>query len=224
MTTPPESSTGGGAGLPVRGNRAVLDAVAAATRIRRGHDRPSLDEAIIRAPLDEPLVERFTREARAVQMNVVPAQTAALRSVVEDLLAPAPGAGILLEPALSERYPSLREIPGVVSHPDEEELFAAAAGVVSVSAAIAETGSIVLVSGADRPRSTALVPITVVAVVGESQIVADLYDWLASLDPLRMPAESVIVTGPSRTADIGMNLVIGVHGPGAVHIVLLTDA
>ncbi|MCH6550757.1 MAG: LUD domain-containing protein, partial [Planctomycetes bacterium] len=151
-------------------------------------------------------------------------QTAALRSVVEDLLAPASGAAILLEPALSERYPSLREIPGVVSHPNEEELFAAAAGVASVSAAIAETGSIVLVSGADRPRSTALVPITVVAVVGESQIVADLYDWLASLDPLRMPAESVIVTGPSRTADIGMNLVIGVHGPGAVHIVLLTDA
>ena len=78
MTTPPESSTRGGPGLPVRGNRAVLDAVAAATRIRRGHDRPPLDEAVIRAPLDEPLVERFSREARAVQMNVVPAQTAAL--------------------------------------------------------------------------------------------------------------------------------------------------
>ena len=224
MTNPPESSTGGGADLPVRGNRAVLDAVAAATRVRRGHDRPSLDEAIIRAPLDKPLVERFTREARAVEINVVPAQTAGLRSVVEDLLAPASGAGILLEPALSERYPTLREIPGVVPHPDEDALFAAAAGVVSVSAAIAETGSIVLVSGADRPRSTALVPITVVAVVGESQIVADLHDWLASLDPLRMPAESVIVTGPSRTADIGMNLVTGVHGPGAVHIVLLSDA
>ncbi len=108
-------------------------------------------------------------------------------------------------------------------NPTDDELFAADVGLVGVSAAIAETGSLVRASGAGRPRSIALVPPTLIAVVEASRIVADLYDWIGSLDPLNLAADVVVITGPSRTADIGMKLVTGVHGPGAVHIVLLGD-
>ncbi len=130
---------------------------------------------------------------------------------------------LLLEPDLANRYPRLSGLKGAVANPSDDELFAADVGLVGVSAAIAETGSLVRASGADRPRSIALVPPTLIAVVEASRIVADLFDWLAGLDPLAMAADAVVITGPSRTADIGMKLVTGVHGPGAVHIVLLDD-
>ncbi len=118
----------------------------------------------------------------------------------------------------------MRELKGTVVNPSDDDVFGAAVGLVGVSAAIAETGSLVRASGAGRPRSVALVPPSLIAVVEASRIVADLYDWLAGLDPLAMAADAVVITGPSRTADIGMKLVTGVHGPGAVHIVLVGDA
>ncbi len=125
---------------------------------------------------------------------------------------------------MTARYPRLSELKGAVVNPTDDELFAADVGLVGVSAAIAETGSLVRASGAGRPRSIALVPPSLIAVVEASRIVADLYDWLAGLDPLAMAADAVVITGPSRTADIGMKLVTGVHGPGTVHIVVLDDA
>ncbi len=222
----------------IHGNRAVLDAVAAATRKRRGHARPVLDEGIIRTAIDGPVVEWFVREAEAVGMSVVRAGTATLLTTVEVILEdPERRWGgspsrhgqlrelphLLLEPDLVARYSQLSELKGTLVNPTDDELFAADVGLVGVSAAIAETGSLVRASGADRPRSIALVPPTLLAVVEASRIVADLYDWLAGLDPLAMAADAVVITGPSRTADIGMKLVTGVHGPGAVHIVLLDD-
>ena len=213
----------------IHGNRAVLDAVAAATRKRRGHERPALDEGIIRTAIDGPVVERFVCEAEAVGMSVVRAGTATLLATVETLLdqPPAinhqPSGGSLLEPDLVARYSQLGELKGTLVNPTDDELFAADVGLVGVSAAIAETGSLVRASGAERPRSIALVPPSLIAVVEASRIVADLYDWLAGLDPLAMAADTVVITGPSRTADIGMKLVTGVHGPAAVHIVLLDD-
>ena len=113
---------------------------------------------------------------------------------------------------------------GGVMSPTEDELFSAAAGIVSAEAGIAETGTIVRGSGPDRPRGFALVPMMVIVVLPASRIVADLYDRLAEQDPLRMPSELVLITGPSKTADIGMKLVTGIHGPGVVHVVVIEDA
>ncbi|GII22633.1 LUD domain-containing protein [Planosporangium mesophilum] len=94
-------------------------------------------------------------------------------------------------------------------------------GVTGVDVAVAETGTLALSWGPGRRRSTPLVPPVHVAVVPLSRLVAtyaDAIDALAALDP--PPTGAQFVTGPSRSGDIEMNLVKGVHGPGQVHVVL----
>jgi L-lactate dehydrogenase complex protein LldG len=99
-------------------------------------------------------------------------------------------------------------------------------GLTGVDAALAATGSLVLSSGDGRYRASSLLPPVHVAVVASSQIVPDLEQWWGQqrangLAQVRRASNIVIVTGPSRTADIAMELVMGMHGPREVHIVLL---
>jgi L-lactate dehydrogenase complex protein LldG len=102
-------------------------------------------------------------------------------------------------------------------------------GVTGVDAALAATGSLVLISGTGRFRATSLLPPVHVAVVTRSQIIPDLEQWWAELGSadlarMRQASNIVVVSGPSRTADIAMQLVMGMHGPGELHIILIDDA
>jgi len=99
-------------------------------------------------------------------------------------------------------------------------------GVTGVDAALAATGSLVLSSGHGRYRSASLLPPIHVAVVSRAQITTDLETWLVGqrtkgLERMRQTSNIVIITGPSRTADIAMQLVMGMHGPRELHIILI---
>lgn len=99
-------------------------------------------------------------------------------------------------------------------------------GLTGSDAALAATGSLVLCSGKGRFRAPSLLPPVHVAVVTAAQILPDLERWwadqkTAGLSELRRSSNIVVITGPSRTADIAMELVMGMHGPGELHIVLL---
>lgn len=111
------------------------------------------------------------------------------------------------EPARSERLQSLGRI---------------AVGVTGAAAAIAESGTIAVVSGPGRPRLASLLPPVHVAVLREDRLYASLPALLAAHPGLAEQGSNlVLITGPSRTADIEMTLTRGVHGPGEVHVVLL---
>jgi L-lactate dehydrogenase complex protein LldG len=101
--------------------------------------------------------------------------------------------------------------------------FQADLGVTGVDAAIAETGSLVLRTGPASPRLASLAPPIHVAIVCESQIMPDLLDWTHRRPPGPPPAGEVLITGPSKTGDIELTLVTGVHGPKAVHVLLLRN-
>lgn len=101
-------------------------------------------------------------------------------------------------------------------------------GITGVDAALAATGSVVVKSGLGRGRSVSLLPPVHVAVVAASQIVADLESWWAiqregGLDAFRQHSNIAIITGPSRTADIAMQLVLGMHGPRELHVVVVEN-
>ena len=85
-------------------------------------------------------------------------------------------------------------------------------GITAASAAIAETGTLLLMSGNGSPLSASLLPEIHVAIVPASQIVWSLEQALRH-PGLPEASAAVLITGPSRTADIEMTLTIGVHGP-----------
>lgn len=98
------------------------------------------------------------------------------------------------------------------------------AGITGADAALAESGSVVLVSGPGRPRMASLVPLAHIAVLRTSQIVRTLPHLIAARPALTAAGSNlVVVTGPSRTADIEMTLTLGVHGPRHLHVVLIDD-
>jgi len=109
-----------------------------------------------------------------------------------------------------------------VDRPSREELADAAVGVVPAVAAIAATGSIVVDSR--LVRAVSLLPPACVFVIRADDIVATPGDVLRHRDrwwPDGPPAQIVFVTGPSRSGDIELQLLTGVHGPGEVHAVIV---
>jgi L-lactate dehydrogenase complex protein LldG len=84
-------------------------------------------------------------------------------------------------------------------------------------AGVAETGTLVLPSGAGRPQTASLLPEVHIAILKAE----DIYETLQEVLELREVHQASVVdliSGPSRTADIEMTLTIGVHGPREVHV------
>jgi L-lactate dehydrogenase complex protein LldG len=104
-----------------------------------------------------------------------------------------------------------------------KEWFAAELGLSGVDYLIAETGSVVLASRPEQPRSLSLLPPVHIAVAQRRQLLPDLFDLFAVLGARGedLPAGLTIITGPSKTGDIELRLVTGVHGPGEVHVVVI---
>lgn len=96
-------------------------------------------------------------------------------------------------------------------------------GVTGCFCAIAETGTLLCLSGIGTPPSTSLLPETHIAVVPCDRIVRTMEDaWaLVRAERRQMPRSANFISGPSRTADIEQTLVLGAHGPYRVHVILV---
>jgi len=92
-------------------------------------------------------------------------------------------------------------------------------------AAIAETGTLMLPSAPERPTTLNLLADTAIVVLRASRLVGAYEEaWdLLRRDLPRMPRNVMLVTGPSRSADIEQALELGAHGPRRLHVVLLED-
>jgi len=99
----------------------------------------------------------------------------------------------------------------------------AQAGITGALAGIAETGTLVLPAGGDhQPLSASLLPAIHIAVLPASRLLTSLEQVMRLPQVASAPA-TVLITGPSRTADIEMTLTIGVHGPKELHVFLVDD-
>jgi L-lactate dehydrogenase complex protein LldG len=99
-------------------------------------------------------------------------------------------------------------------------------GITGVDYMLAETATAALVSRRGVSRQVGLLPPVHVAVVEASQVVQGMADLLALRQADQMETGDGrwymnLISGPSRTADIEQTIVVGVHGPGEVHLVLV---
>jgi L-lactate dehydrogenase complex protein LldG len=172
-------------------------------------------------PLEENLAQRFGEQATRLASDVAGAATTA----------EVPG---LVVRYLNERRLPMQAVcwPGLAAldwRAAGVEVQARAArgedmvGITGAFAGIAETGTLMLLSGPHTPATVSLLPETHIAVVDKARIVATLEDaW----DRLRAehgkPPRAVnFVSGPSRTADVEQTVTLGAHGPYRVLIIVV---
>jgi L-lactate dehydrogenase complex protein LldG len=107
------------------------------------------------------------------------------------------------------------------------KILAADIGITGCTLAVAETGSLLMMHAPGNERTASLTPPVYIAVVPRSRIVADLFDVFSGpggLNAESLPSNATFISGPSKTGDIEMKLVTGVHGPGKFHIVVIDAA
>jgi L-lactate utilization protein LutC len=164
------------------------------------------------------LTGRFTEELLALGGHVVICKEADLSGKIV----------ALLHERNIDRVQAWDQIPGLdeaslteagisVQHEADERI---KAGLTGALAGIAETGTLVIPGGRGQPLTASLLPELHIAVLRASDIEDNLAKVL-SLHKVEAYPAVVLVSGPSRTADIEMTLTIGVHGPGELHVFLL---
>lgn len=183
----------------------------------RSADRPT---AYARPEVSGDLVERFAAQLVAAAGTLARAET--------DAEVPAAVGAYLDQRGLPKRLavaPALQDM----SWPAEWEVrFGPSSGADRVAvtpcfAAVAETGTLALLSGPDSPTTLNFLPDHHLVVAYAAQLVAHLEDLWERLrqHPQGMPRTLNLITGPSRTADVEQTLQLGAHGPLALHLILV---
>lgn len=95
-------------------------------------------------------------------------------------------------------------------------------GITSADYALADTGTLVMLASPAEARLISLLPPVHIAVVPQARLLSGLDELFSILPfPAEQTSSMVLITGPSRTADIEQILVRGVHGPGEIHVVVV---
>lgn len=123
-------------------------------------------------------------------------------------------------------WPSLRKLDWIGAGLGMEDRPARGDDLVGVTGcfcAVADTGTLMFLSGPDTPAATSLLPETHIAIVETSRIVSFMEEAWALLraEHGRPPRAVNFISGPSRTADIEQTVTMGAHGPYRVHIILV---
>ena len=108
----------------------------------------------------------------------------------------------------------------------ETDLANADIGITGADFAIADTGTLVLLSGPKQPRLTSLLPPVHITILKKENIVSNIHALFAKLGESYENYNELcscisFITGPSRTADIELSLTLGVHGPGRAIVIIV---
>ena len=188
---------------------------------------------VTRLEPSEDLVARFAAEVERVKGQVHRAENAIKAlDFVRDLLVAHRVQRVVM---WDEAHLPLRGLPALLSaldiahvHGSSAAIAEAEAGITGADWALAATGTLVLSAGPGRPRMASLLPPLHIALLTEDRILPRLEDYLAAqratrYSVFRYSSNVTLITGSSRTSDIEMHPVFGVHGPLELHIVLIKN-
>ncbi len=173
-------------------------------------------------------------EAVRTEVHVVAARdwTKLLKKILKKrdlktlLYAPGTPVGSEVQKAWAEEP---ERLPELVSYKDnienfKEQLFDIDAAVTSTVGGIAETGAVILWPDEKEPRLMSLVPPIHIAILQAAKIYTTFSEAIQAEDwAQKMPTNVVLISGPSKTADIELTLAFGVHGPKELIVLILKD-
>lgn len=194
----------------------------------------SAGQAVAEAPPARIVVPQVEMEERIASLR---ARIEALAGKTARAATPAEACALVAEAiagktAVASNAPFLAEcgitrLAGVRSGiTDREELRAASAaadiGITSADYVLGDTGTLVMIAGPHEARLVSLLPPAHIAVVPKERILTGLDELFSILpEPAAQTSSMVLITGPSRTADIEQILVRGVHGPGQIMAIVV---
>ena len=204
----------------------ILGRIRGALGERRASTPPAVHERPAATTTRPERVARFRAELEAVGGHVhLAADTAAASALLAGLAERLGIAelGLSDDPLVRAVAAPLERVTGFDGWTHRPRLFASDAGLSTAQHGIAETGTLALRSSAERHRLVSLVPPIHIALLPVERLVDGLDEVLAACGtPSGQPDRCVsFITGPSRTGDIEMQLVIGVHGPRELHVLLI---
>lgn len=194
--------------------------------------RPALPAPYVRLAPATDLVTLFVDRCRAMQATVeVCADAGEARAALAAIAGDADTGRVRFSDRArafggSDAAPGVDDRTRRVDRALCDALAAAEVGITVADYGIADTGTLVVLPSADEGRLASLLPPRHVAVVRASTLRADLWALVGEIDRdacLRDRSAMIFITGPSRTADIELTLTIGVHGPTAVHVIVVDD-
>ena len=185
-----------------------------------GKDLSAREEKSAAVVFEGTAVERFRQalEAVAGHCSVVRGEAAAADALRRIILERGARRIATLAEANSGEESELIDDAGAA------ELFDCDLGVTGAQWGVAETGTLVLESDAERHRLASLVPSAHVAVIearSVRQTLGEVLRALGSGGAERLSRTVTFITGPSRTSDIELTLAIGVHGPAALYVIII---
>ena len=112
---------------------------------------------------------------------------------------------------------------GIDSGQHKEASFSVDVGITGADYALADTGTVAICHGRDNARLLSLAPPIHIAFIEIGKLLPDIDTLVAEIKPGEgdMPSAISLITGPSMTADIALQMTFGMHGPKSVHVIFV---
>lgn len=177
-------------------------------------------------------IRRFTERMQAVRAEVYQSDREHWLETVAEICQAKGLNNLLLSPntewgqAISRhaaRFPTLKHYERSIEDWKQELFYEVDAGLTSTLGGVAETGTLILWSSPDEPRTLSLVPPIHIAILDTEQLFSTFAEAVNTQGWLEqgLPTNALLISGPSRSADIAQVLAYGVHGPKELVVVLV---
>ena len=221
---------------PFRERFAALEPVQASTPSVEQQQTPTSTREEATIP-GRSLLESFGSALEQVDGEFIRCSEADLEARIKEIATTEHLDAVLIDPVVTARFPRLEKslddanvacvTPRLKTGVDRtlalKELDKAPAGISLAIAGVAESGSVVVGQDNENAAVTSLLPDTNIIMLPVQSLYATLESWVQASGKGALAGQQslVLITGPSRTADIEMTLTIGVHGPARLIVIAI---